>query len=177
MAEPVFLPNMDHHRVADPKLWETLRAIQSNLKPTSQPSPPPVNSINVTAANGWFTVTLTDSGQVSSTIHYFIEYSTTPGFEQPIVIDHGASRTLVLYLGNQTLYWRAYSQYLTPFSVPGATITFGTPPTGVPGGGATVPPAVASTGSGTGSTTGQQGGGGFGKLPIRPAGTGVRALL
>lgn len=176
MAEPVFIPNLDHHRVTDPKLWESLTAIQSHLRPATQPAPPQVSGITVTAANGYFTVALTDSGAVGSGIHYFIEYSLTPGFEQPIVIDNGASRTLVLNLGAQTLFWRAYSQYLFPFSPPSPPIVFGgATPTGVVGGGAIAPPAVASTGSGTGATNGQQGGSGFGKQPTR--GPGNRLVL
>lgn len=166
MPEQVFLPNLDHHRVKDPKLWETLRVIQKNLQALSQPSPPPINSITVTAANGWFTVTLTDNGNVGPGIHYFIEYSTTAGFQQPVVVDNGASRTAVLNLGNQTLFWRAYSQYISPFSPPNTPLVFGNP-TGVAGGGASVPPVVASTGSGTAATNGTQGGSGFGKFPRR----------
>lgn len=168
MAEAVFLPNLDHIRTKDPKMWETIVKIQQNLQPSQQPAPPQVSGITVTAANGYFTVTLTDNGKVKAGIHYFIEYSTTAGFQQPVVIDNGASRTLVVNLGNQTLFWRAYSQYIFPFSPPSAPVTFGgSTPTGVAGGGAVVPPVVASTGSGTASTTGQQGGYGFGKQPIR----------
>jgi hypothetical protein len=166
MSQPVFLRNLDHHRVVDSKLWETLTDIQSHLRAASQPAPPQVSGIAVTAANGWFTVTLTDNGNVNSGIHYFIEYSTTAGFQQPVVIDNGASRTGVFNLGNQTLFWRAYSQYFFPFSPPSAPIVFGAP-TGVAGGGAAAPPAVVSTGSGTASTDGQQGGSGFGRFPTR----------
>lgn len=172
MSEPVFLPNMDHLRVKDPKLYETIRVIQRNMNPSQQPAPPQVSGITVTAANGFFTVTLTDNGQVKAGIHYFIEYSTTNGFQQPVVIDNGASRTLVVNLGNQTLFWRAYSQYIFPFSPPSSPVTFGgSTPTGVAGGGAVAPPAVSSTGSGTASTTGQQGGSGFGRDPVRPGPT------
>lgn len=168
MAEEVFLPNLDHIRVKDPKMWEVFVKIQSHLRAATQPAPPQVSSIVVTAANGWFNVVLTDNGDVNAGVEYFIEYSTTAGFQQPVVVHNGASRTAVLNLGNQTLFWRAYSQYQNPLSQPSPPIVFGgTTPLGVVGGGATVPPAVASTGSGTGSTNGQQGGSGFGKSPIR----------
>jgi hypothetical protein len=167
MAESVFLRNLDHIRVKDPKIYEALIDIQNALRPVNQPAPPQVSGIAVTAANGWFTIALTDTGDVNAGVEYFIEYSTTAAFQQPIVVHNGASRTAVLNLGNQTLFWRAYSQYQNPLSPPSKPIVFGNPPTGVVGGGAAVPPAVASTGSGTASTNGQQGGSGFGKQPIR----------
>lgn len=166
MPAAVFLPNMSHIMEKDPKLWEILTTIQNNLQATTQPAPPEVSAIAVTAANGYFTIALTDNGKINSGLHYFIEYSPTADFQQPIVIDNGASRTAVLNLGNQTLFWRAYSQYLTPFSPPSKPVTFGNP-TGVIGGGAVAPPAVASTGSGTSSSNGEQGGSGFGKFPVR----------
>lgn len=168
MPAAVFFPNMDAIRVKDPKLHEILTTIQIHLQRSTQPAPPPVSGINVVAANGWYTVTLTDNGDVNSSIEYFIEYSTTAGFQQPVVVHNGASRTAVLNLGNQTLFWRAYSQYQNPFSPPSTPVVFGgAAPQGVVGGGATVPPAVVSTGSGTGATNGQQGGVGFGKTPTR----------
>jgi len=53
----------------------------------------------------------------------------------------GSSRNLRLALGNQTLYWRAYSQYLG--SDPSGPVTFGTPATAVIGGGTPMADAAA----------------------------------
>jgi len=45
-------------------------------------------------------------------IFYFAESDVTPAFSRPRVHFLGSSRNLRVALGNQTLYWRAYSQYL-----------------------------------------------------------------
>lgn len=171
MARTVFVRNMDYIRSKDPKLYEALIDVQNALQPTSQPAPPVVSGINVTAANGFFNVTLTDNGEINAGISYFVEYSPTVGFQQPVTVHLGATRSAQLNLGNQTLYWRAYSQYQNPLSPPSAPVVFGgSTPTPVAGGGAVAPPAISPTGSGTSSTNGQQGGSGFGKQPTRTRG-------
>jgi hypothetical protein len=162
----ISVPNLPYIKTFNRRIYEAIKALQSAAPPTSIPAPPAVSGINVTAANGYFTITLTDNGPVQRGVNYFVEYATDPNFAQPVVLDLGASRTEVRNLGNQTLYWRAYSQY--PNSDPNAPVVFGgSTPTGVAGGGAAAPPAVSSTGSGTASTTGQQGGSGMGKVPVR----------
>jgi len=77
-------------------------------------------------------------------LFYFAESDTTPAFSSPRVYFMGASRNLYLQLGNQTLYWRAYSQYVG--SLPSAPITFGSPPTAVAGGGSAGPAPLPSSG-------------------------------
>ena len=72
----------------------------------------------------------------------------------------GASRNLYLQLGNQTLYWRAYSQYIG--SSPSAPVPFGGPPIAVIGGGSSGPPPFASAGSGALENGLVRGGNGFG---------------
>jgi hypothetical protein len=62
-------------------------------------------------------------------------------------------------IGNQTLYWRAYSQYLG--SDPSEPVTFGTPATAVIGGGTAAGPALQAS-SGSGTASGSEGGSGFG---------------
>jgi hypothetical protein len=72
----------------------------------------------------------------------------------------GASRNLYVQLGNQTLFWRAYSQYIG--SLPSSPVTFGTPPIAVTGGGASGPAPQASQGSGALQNGKVRGGNGFG---------------
>jgi len=61
------------------------------------------------------------------------------------------------------LYWRAYSQYIG--SLPSTPVTFGSPPTAVPGGGASGPAPQPSTGSGFFPDGVPRGGNGFGIHP------------
>jgi hypothetical protein len=73
---------------------------------------------------------------------FFISRNLTrrPSFSQPYVHFLGSSRNLRIAMGNQTLYWRAYSQYLG--SDPSAPVTFGSPATAVTGGGTAAGPAL-----------------------------------
>src|SRR5580692_3832791 len=122
--------------------------------------PATIGSLNVLAADGIYDLAITDNSAVRRGIFYFAESDTTPAFAQPRVHFLGSSRNLRVALGNQTLYWRAYSQYLG--SDPSKPVTFGTPATAVTGGGtATGPMLQTSTGSGTAS--GSEGGSGFGE--------------
>jgi hypothetical protein len=123
-------------------------------------TPAPIGRLNVAAADGIFDLAITDNSSVNRGIFYFAESDTTPAFSQPYVHFMGSSRNLRVSLGNQTLYWRAYSQYLG--SDPSEPVTFGTPATAVVGGGTAAGPALqASNGSGTASGT--EGGSGFGQ--------------
>src|SRR5271165_6567409 len=140
----------------DPYLYETLTKIVSAVNATSQragvdsstplPAPTPIASISVQASNGWFDIAITDPSDSRPGLFYFAESDVTPAFNAPRVYFLGASRNLYLQLGNQTLYWRAYSQYVG--SLPSAPITFGAPPTAVAGGGTTGPAPLPSSGSG-----------------------------
>src|ERR1700760_1426755 len=137
----------------DPYLYETLTKIVSAVNSASQaagvdsttPSPAPTSiaSINVQASNGWFDVSISDPSD------------SRPGFFFP-----GGSRNLYIQLGNQTLYWRAFSQYIG--STASAPRTFGSPPTAVVGGGASGPTPQPSKGSGAFPNGLQRGGNGFG---------------
>ena len=75
-------------------------------------APSPIGGLNVTAADGIFDLAITDNSTLNRGIFYFAESDTTPAFSQPYVHFLGSSRNLRVALGNQTLYWRAYSQYL-----------------------------------------------------------------
>ena len=124
-------------------------------------APAPIGSLNVTAAGGIFDLAITDHSSVHRGIFYFAESDTTPAFARPYVHFLGSSRNHRVALGNQTLYWRAYSQYLG--SDPSAPVTFGTPPTAVTGGGTAAGPALQLS-QGSGTAPGTAGASGFGKL-------------
>jgi hypothetical protein len=157
----------------DPYLYETLAKIVSAVNATSvrsgvdpatpAPAPTQIASLNVHAASGWFDLAITDPSNARPGLFYFAESDTTPGFNQPRVYFLGASRNLYVQLGNQTLYWRAYSQYVG--SLPSSPITFGAPPTAVTGGGATGPTPQPSQGSGSLTNGSAPGGNGFGLHP------------
>jgi hypothetical protein len=131
-------------------------------------APPAPTSLNVMAAGGIHDMVITDHNPVQRQINYFVEYSDTPSFVAPRVIDLGQSRNHRTALGNQTLFFRAYSAY--PTSTRSEAVYHGgsaTNPVAVNGGGATTGPALqASQGSGT--SDGANGGdGGFGNSPTR----------
>jgi len=140
----------------DPYLYETLVKIVASVNATSQragvdpntpaPAPAPIASVAVQAANGWFDISITD-----------------PSDARPGLYFMGASRNLYVQLGNQTLFWRAYSQYIG--SLPSAPVAFGAPPIAIAGGGASGPSPLPSTGSGALPNGLLRGGNGFGLHP------------
>jgi hypothetical protein len=175
------LPHIDYLRQKDPRLAESLQAVQDAinqmaLQTASSPSgpmPTPVKptSLQVSASGGIFDIAIADNNPANSKLapDYFLEYSTSPSFFQPTVIHLGPARNHRANLGNQTLYWRAYAQHGRS-SQPSEPVYFGsqTAPTGVAGGGATAGPTpLTSTGSGTAPANGLQGGSGYGRLPVR----------
>jgi len=166
----------------DPYLYETLVKIVASVNSTSQragvdpsapaPAPSPIASISVQASNGWFDISVADPSDSRAGLFYFAESDTTPAFGAPRVYFMGASRNLYVQLGNQTLYWRAYSQYIG--SLPSTPVTFGSPPIAVIGGGSTGPAPLPSTGSGVLPGGLPRGGNGFG---INPGSRIVRQTL
>lgn len=154
----------------DPYLYETLVKLVAAVNATSQnagvdptitsPAPSPIASLQVQAASGWFDLSLSDPSASRPGLFYFAESDVSPSFNAPRVYFLGCSRNLYVQLGNQTLYWRAYSQYLG--SSPSTPVTFGTPPTAVTGGGSTGPTPLASAGSGVLANGNVTGGNGFG---------------
>jgi hypothetical protein len=157
----------------DPYLYETLTKIVASVNATSQragvdpstpaPAPAPIASITVQASNGWFDISVADPSDARPGLFYFAESDTTPAFSAPRVYFMGASRNLYVQLGNQTLYWRAFSQYIG--SLPSAPVTFGSPPTAAAGGGSTGPTPLPSSGSGVLPNGLLRGGNGFGVNP------------
>ena len=164
---------------ADPYLYESLRQIvaavnalgrATGVDPAGSIEPPaPIGGLKVAAADGIFDVAITDNSAVHRGIFYFVESDTSPSFAAPHVHFLGCSRNLRVALGNLTLYWRAYSQYLG--SLPSPPVTYGSPPTAVTGGGSSGPALAPSAGSGT--ARGEQGGSGFGR-DLTQARTGTR---
>jgi hypothetical protein len=157
----------------DPYLYETLAKIVAAVNATGQragvdsstpsPAPPPIAAIAVRASNGWFDISISDPSDARPGLFYFVESDTTPAFAAPRVYFMGASRNLYVQLGNQTLYWRGYSQYIG--SMPSAPVTFGGPATPVTGGGSSGPAPLPSSGSGALPNGLLRGGNGFGVHP------------
>lgn len=138
---------------------------------TAFQSPPHApTTISVKASGGIAHVTLTDPSPRSRALNYFIEHDTDPSFSNPHVVHLGAARGAFLNLpalddsgAAQPWYFRGYSM-LGGSTKASAHIIFGTSgnPTPVSVGGAAQLTPLTSTGAGTASTTGQQGGQGFG---------------
>lgn len=173
------LPNYAYLQQKDPRLAETLKALEAALNNVAQQtaasaqgpqaiSPAPAK-LNVTAAQGVYDIAITDDAPIQRGVEYFLEYSLTPAFNQPTVIHLGTTRNHRVFLGNQNLYWRVYSQY-GPAAGPSQPTYFGSKssPTPVTGGGAiTGPTPLPSNGSGTAPSNGLQGGAGYGFTNIR----------
>ena len=157
----------------DPYLYETLVKIVASVNATSQRAgvdpatpvlaPSPIASIAVQASNGWFDISITDPSDARPGLFYFAESDITPAFNAPRVYFLGASRNLYVQLGNQTLYWRGYSQYIG--SLPSSPVSFGAPPVAVVGGGSAGPAPQPSSGSGVLPNGQVRGGNGFGVNP------------
>jgi hypothetical protein len=142
---------------------------------TTPPDAP--TAINVKAANGTAHVTITDNTQRNRALHYFVEADTDPAFSQPHVVHLGASRGAFIPLPGmkdnsdvQPWYFRAYSMHLGSSQASAHQVFGGSAtPTPVTMGGSVALTPLPSTGSGTASTTGQQGGTGFGTSQLSKA--------
>lgn len=165
--DPRLAEAFDDVMQASNRIAQQTTASADRQSPT--PAPPKIQAINVSAAQGIYDVQLVDNSDIYRGIEYFLEYSTTASFNAPVVIHLGTARNWRRFLGNLTLYWRAYSQY--PCSAPSEPVYCGAQnaPTPVQGGGSIQGPVPqASTGSGTATSDGLQGGAGYGKHPWRP---------
>lgn len=163
---PIRVPNLPYIRRKDPRLGEAIDAIHQGIESLVERAglgasgnilAPQIQSIAVTAANGIFSVSVTDKSATHFGINYFVEYADNPNFNNLHTLAMGPSRNANgLFLGSGTFYFRAFSQYLN--SAASARVTYGgTIPLGVAGGGAIAGPTLPPT---QGSGTGQ--GGGFG---------------
>lgn len=138
--------------------------------------PPPVGGLNIKANGEMVHATINDASAATTSREYWIESATNPNFLYPHTEHLMASRGKFFNLPSKTdsgtphsWYFRAYSQ--EPGSEPSAPVYFGgLSPTPVTLSGSTQLTPLQSTGSGTASDTGGQGGWGRGKTPIRLAG-------
>ena len=129
------IPQVARIKGRDPYLYESLTSlvravnqvgVATGVDPSgSITAPAQIGSVSVVAADGIFDLAITDNSAVRRGIFYFAESDTTPAFAAPHVYFMGSSRNLRISLGNQTLYWRAYSQYFG--SAPSDAVTFGSP--------------------------------------------------
>lgn len=156
-------------------IFEAFRNIQKQLSNTSvqtnssltgsQSAPPPqINAINVTASGGVAHVQITDNNQnLYRGVTYHVQYSTDPGFANPITHHMGPSRDARIPVGTQPIYYRAFSDYPTSeASVP--VYHGGSQPVPVTASGTEQPPIPAGQGSGTGFPSQISG---FGPIPWR----------
>lgn len=169
---------------ANPSLGSLLQRIISGVNTVADntqtsavgrlPAPPQISGVNAKISGEMLHLQINDGGTVKQGIHYFSEVSTNPNFSNPIVVHHGTSRCaapvpLPTYddSGNkQTYYVRSYSQYLG--SDPSKPVVYGVnAPTGFNMQGQTPLTLLNSSGSGTASNSGEQGGWGLGKVQSR----------
>jgi hypothetical protein len=141
----------------------------------AQAAPNAPSGISVKVAGEYMHVAINDNNEIQKGIQYFTEVSTSPSFSQPIVIDHGSSRTSHPFPlptlddnGNPVNYYvRSYAQYHGSHPSE-AVVHGGKQPIAVTMGGTTQMTLLPSTGSGTASGNGQSGGSGLGKVLLRP---------
>ena len=152
----------------------------AGVSPTGENAPPPpINSVavKVGSVGEHMHVQITHNGPVERNIRYFVEVHTDPSFNQPVVEDHGTSRTRLPYnlptfeddgSTKANYYVRAYAQ--NPGGQPTQPYVVGGigNPTAFQMNGASALTMLPSTGSGTAAPTGQQGGSGLGKVQSRP---------
>lgn len=157
------------------KIINAVNKLGANLgaNPVGNVAPPPsIDNVNVQTSGEMMQVTLNHNHPVGKAVNYFVEVDTNSNFTQPYVQHLGASRSSLPFNlptkdskgNNHAYYVRAYSQY--PGSAPSKHTVFGGPlaPAAVTMGGGTQMDFLPSTGSGTASPTGQQGGQGFGNI-------------
>lgn len=180
------------------KIVDAVNSLARNAGVTvlgNTPAPPKVDSIQIkgsldaktnilTCPGESLHFTITHNQSVSKGIHYFSDLATDSNFTQPHTIDHGTSRSAFLTIPTflddgstpQTFYLRSYAQY--PGSEPCSPTVLGNfdRATLIKMSGTTASTLLPSTGSGTASPTGQQGGKGFGTVVRRPAPTSKRSI-
>lgn len=141
-------------------------------------APAPPEAVNVTSTGEFLQVTVNHAAPIQKGIQYITHISTNPTFTAPIIYDHGSSRCPPPVQlptkdadGNTIDYYvRTAAQY--PGSDPSAWTYHGgnaSAPVAVNLGGTTQMTLQTGTGSGTGSSDGQQSAVGLGRTIFRPA--------
>jgi hypothetical protein len=167
----------EHIRRIDQRLYEAVGQIEDAINALGKqlgtsphgtfPTPKPIANISVTAANGQANIQIIDPEQASNpsakVISYFVECATDPQFDNIVHSEHfGPFRNKNIFLGGQTVYFRAYSQFHG--SAPSKIVYFGgSNPIAVACGGAAPPTQQAYQGSG-GSSGGGAGYGGHQRI-------------
>jgi hypothetical protein len=157
------IKNLDWVRsvpVIGSRLYESLLSVQNgvsniesqtNTSAHTQPDPPPaINSLKVsTGPGGEFQAAITDQGNVNRGVNYWLEHADNPQFNNPHHIDLGGSRNWSGHMGNQKLYWRAYSSYQSSPASP--AVYHGSQASPAPVTGGVVGGRAPSQGAGTGA--------------------------
>lgn len=143
------------------RLYEAMQSVQMGVRnieaqtssdSTNHPAaPPPLDGLNVTAANGIFHASITHNAEFYRGIRYHLEYADNANFTNPFPVDMGTAREWRGSLGNLNLHFRAAASY--GISPPTNWTYFGSQssPTSVAGGGSAGPSLPSqSQGSGTG---------------------------
>src|SRR5277367_2982535 len=139
----------DNLQNVGPRLYKALQSIQVGVRNIEQQgnfdanlhpaAPPPIDALNVTAANGIFHASITHNAPIYRGIHYHLEYADNPNFTNPFPVSMGESREHRTALGNLNLYFRGAASY--GISPPTEWVYHGSQsaPTVVAGGGNTGP--------------------------------------
>jgi hypothetical protein len=149
-------------------------AQQAGVSPVGKlAKPDPPQGINIAQAGEFLHVSIVDNNETAKAMRYFVGIDTTPAFSGQMVHDYGASRTKTPHFlptnnGSSTkykYYVQAWRQM--PGSDPSDPVVYGGKvPTAVQMSGSTNLTLLPSTGSGTGSSNGQSGAVGMGKVQI-----------
>jgi len=156
--------------------------------------PPPIQGISVSGTQSGNVITcpseilhlvLNHTQELSKGVHYIHEISTDPNFSAPHVIDAGCSRSLFMHLPSkqsdgvtpQVYYHRAYAQYRGSDAQKPTVLGGLASPTQIVMTGSSGTSLLPSTGSGTASADGTQGGKGLGTVLTRSAPTSKRSIL
>jgi hypothetical protein len=146
------------------------------------PTPAPPAGLSVKVAGETAHITINDPQPLQRGAQYHVELSTNPQFSQPHVEHLGSSRGRFINLptnddGGQPHNWYARSYLQYQGSQPSTPTYFGgSAPVPFQMAGTTNLTPLPSTGSGTASTDGTQGGSGLGKVIYRPAPAPKRAV-
>lgn len=174
----IALPEFEHIKNSDPKLYDGLQKVSKALLEISSKTgvgvggthaaPPTIGGVNVTTSNGWASITIDDpegaNQGIIRPINYALFYDVSPNLNVNSSFQHflGPYRVARIFVGNATYYFGGHSFYSDS---PTSPIVVN--PTPMFGGGTLQPPALPSPPAGGISGIGP--GGGFGRGLTRPS--------